>query len=84
MCAHTHPHLIIIILVEKGKVRDQLWPNPRMHCISVSATSISFFPLGAICHEAGFTEKGTEAFPEDTTTSVCVQCPAECPTQTKY
>lgn len=29
--------------MEKGSVRDQLWPNPRMHCTSVSATSISFF-----------------------------------------
>lgn len=50
MCTHTHPHLIIIILAEKGKVRDQLWPNPRMHCTSVSATSISFFPLAGETH----------------------------------
>lgn len=47
VCTHVHRsthtrHLIIIILVEKGRVRDQLCPNPRMHCTRVSATSISF------------------------------------------
>lgn len=66
---HTTPHLIIIILAEKRRVRDQQWPNPRMHCTSVSATSIRvfFFPLGTICHKADFTvkKKGMKAFPKD-------------------
>ncbi len=79
MCTHTYtptPHLIIIILAEKGRVRDQLWPNPRMHCTSVSATSISFFPLGTICHEADFTAKGMKALPKDR--QHFSLCPASC------
>lgn len=78
---HTAPHLIIIILAEKRRVRDQQWPNPRMHCTSVSATSIRvffFFTLGTICHEADFTvkekkRKGKKAFPKDFSL-----CPVSC------
>lgn len=47
--AHIHAQkytrterLIIIIHLEKGRVRDQLCPHPTMHCTPVSATPITF------------------------------------------
>ena len=86
-CTRTHPHLIVIILAGKGRVRDQLWPNPRMHCTLVSTTSISFCPVGTICHEAVFRvlkKRSMKAFPEDTSVLVCVQCPVESPTRWTY
>lgn len=77
---HTAPHLIIIILAEKRRVRDQQWPNPRMHCTSVSATSIRVFffharhnlPRGWF-HSERKKKKGKKAFPKDFSL-----CPVSC------